>query len=116
MIDLKIKYLKSVIISQLLIESNESLKGTTVYKHSLKSAVNKCNRECEAAYNKHYDSVYQNDPETTTNVLNKIESVVDKISSASIDELVMIDAVINKYIENKEWFKNNAEAEFLKLD
>lgn len=113
---LKINYLKSVLLSQLLIESNETLKGTTVYRHSLKGAVNKANTELERAYNKHYDDVYQNDPETTTNVLNRIDSIVTKISSASIDELVMIDSVIDKYNDNKEWFQKHGEAEFLKID
>ena len=52
----------------------------------------------------------------TTNVLNKLEDLVDKISSAGVDELVMIDAVIDKYHENKEWFKEHGQAEFLKID
>jgi hypothetical protein len=52
----------------------------------------------------------------TTNVLNKLEDLVDKISSSSVDELVMIDAVIDKYQENKEWFKKHGEAEFLKIE
>jgi len=28
----------------------------------------------------------------------------------------MIDAVIDKYNDNKEWFKEYAEAEFLKIE
>ena len=52
----------------------------------------------------------------TTNVLNKLEDLVDKISSSSVDELVMIGAVIDRYQDNKEWFKEHAEAEFLKID
>ena len=51
-----------------------------------------------------------------TNILNKIESLIDKIKGSSIDELVMIDAIVDKYQENKEWFKEYANAEFLKID
>ena len=29
---------------------------------------------------------------------------MDKIKNSDIDELVMIDAVIDKYKENQEWF------------
>jgi len=50
------------------------------------------------------------------NVFRKITELINKISSADIDELVMIDAVIDKYKENKEWFNEHTSADFLKLD
>jgi hypothetical protein len=52
----------------------------------------------------------------TTNILNKIESLVDKISSYQIEELVMLEAVIDKYENNREWFLKYAESDFLRLD
>jgi pyrroloquinoline quinone (PQQ) biosynthesis protein C len=42
--------------------------------------------------------------------------LVDKISTSSIEDLVMINAVIEKYNENKEWFREHGRAEFLKID
>jgi len=51
-----------------------------------------------------------------TNILNKIEELIDKIKGSSIDELIMINSVVDKYQENKDWFKEHAEAEFLKID
>jgi hypothetical protein len=52
----------------------------------------------------------------TTNVLRKITTLMDKIKNSDIDELVMLDAVIDKYKENQEWFMQHESAEFLKLD
>jgi hypothetical protein len=52
----------------------------------------------------------------TTNILNSIESLVDKLKTSTLDELVMINAVVDKYNENKEWFKQHAEAEFLRIE
>jgi hypothetical protein len=52
----------------------------------------------------------------TTNVLRKITTLMDKIKNSDIDELVMIDAIIDKYIDNQEWFMEHASADFLKLD
>jgi hypothetical protein len=52
----------------------------------------------------------------TTNILSKIESLVTKLTTSTLDELIMIDAVIEKYNDNKEWFKEYAETEFLKID
>ena len=52
----------------------------------------------------------------TTNVLRKITTLMNKIKNSDIDELVMIDAVIGKYKDNKDWFMEHASADFLKLD
>ena len=63
-----------------------------------------------------FNTVYDTDPQMVTNILNKIESLIDKIKGSSIDELVMIDAIVDKYQDNKEWFKEYANAEFLKIE
>jgi hypothetical protein len=63
-----------------------------------------------------YNIVYLNNQEMTTNVLRKITALMDKIKNSDIDELVMIDAIIDKYIDNKDWFMKHASADFLKLD
>jgi hypothetical protein len=52
----------------------------------------------------------------TTNILRSIESIITKLQTSTIDEIVMIDAVVDKYKENKEWFMENGNAEFLKLN
>ena len=70
----------------------------------------------EEVVREEYVNLYNTDPEMVTNILNRIESLIDKIKGSSIDELVMIEAVVNKYQENKEWFKEHASAEFLKIE
>ena len=49
-------------------------------------------------------------------ILNSIEEIVSKLQTSSIDELVFINAVIDKYKENKEWFTEYGYADFLKLN
>ena len=51
-----------------------------------------------------------------TNVLNKIDNLIHKIKVASIDELVIIDALVDKYFENKEEINETQTAEFTKID
>ena len=60
--------------------------------------------------------IYNTDPETTTNILRNIDEIVSKLQTSSIDELVFMNAVIDKYKENKEWFKEYGYADFLKID
>jgi prephenate dehydrogenase len=113
---IQLEYLKSVLLAQLLLEANESLIFTTQYRQTIKNLINRLNKELEQVVFEEYTKVYKTDPEMTTNILRSIESIITKLQTSTIDELVMIDAVVDKYKENKEWFMENADAEFLKLN
>ena len=109
------EYLKSVILSQLLLEANESLFFTTQYKQQVKHKINSLNKDLENIVRNEYKIIYNTDAETTTNILNSIEEIVKKLQTSSLDELVFINAVIDKYKDNKEWFTEYGETEFLRL-
>jgi hypothetical protein len=114
--DMQLNYLKTVLLSQLLLEANEGLRLTKQYKQNVKQQINKLNQMLEEVVREEFNTVYDTDPQMVTNILNKIEELIDKIKGSSIDELVMINSVVDKYQENKDWFKEHAEAEFLKID
>jgi hypothetical protein len=114
--NIQLEYLKQVILSQLLLECNENLRFTVQYKQQIKNRINLLNKDLESVVHQEYASIYKTDPEMTTNILNKIESLVAKLTTSTLDELIMIDAVIEKYNDNKEWFKEYSEAEFLKIE
>ena len=112
----QISFLKAVLTSQLLLEANEELVLTTRYNNALKQQINRVNRMLEPIVRENFDSVYNTDPEMATNILNKIDSIINKVANLDIDELVIVDAVVNKYLDNKEWFLKHAESEFLRID
>ena len=112
----QVTYLKSIILAQLLLEANESLVNTTVYKQSLKQQINRMNGILEPIVRQEFDGVYNSEPEMTTNILNKIDSIVGKIASYQIEELVILEAVVDKYENNKEWFLEHTASDFLKID
>jgi hypothetical protein len=114
--DKQLDYLKVVLLGQLTIEAIEDLQNTNKYKQNLKNQGNKFLKMLENYVQDDYNTVYLNNQEMTTNVLRKIGTLMDKIKNSDIDELVMIDAIIDKYIDNQEWFMEHASAEFLKLD
>lgn len=105
-----ISYLKSVLTSQLLLEANEELVLTNRYKGSLKQQINRVNGMLEPIVREEFDSVYQSDPEMTTNILNKIDSVVSTISKLDLDELVIVEGLLSDYEANKEEYLKNAQA------
>jgi hypothetical protein len=114
--DKQLDYLKVVLLGQLTIEAIEDLQGTNKYKQNIKNQGNKFLNMLEEYVQDDYNTVYLNNQEMTTNVLRKITALIDKIKNSDIDELVMVDAIIDKYIENKDWFMKHASADFLKLD
>tara|TARA_R110002153_G_scaffold153477_1_gene305322 strand:+ start:214 stop:657 length:444 start_codon:yes stop_codon:yes gene_type:complete len=114
--DRHLNYLKSVLISQLLLEANDELQGSKGFKQNVKHQVNKTSKILEAEYQQGFNIIYNNNPEMCTNVLNKIDGLIQKIKTASIDELVMIDALVDNYFENKDELIETQTAEFNKID
>ena len=111
-----LNYLKCVLISQLLLEANDELKGSVGFKQNVKLQVNKTSKLLEEIYQEGFNTVYGNNPEMCTNVLNKIDSLIHSIKTASIDELVMIEALVKQYKENKDEINKTQITEFTKLD
>jgi hypothetical protein len=114
--DRHLAYLKCVLISQLLLEANDDLKGSKAFKQNVKLQVNKTSNILESVYQEGFNTIYNNNPEMCTNVLNKIDILIHSIKTASIDELVMIEALVKQYKENKEEINKTQITEFTKLD
>ena len=112
----QVTYLKSILLTQLLLEANEALVNTTAYKQSLRQQGNRMNSILEPVVRQEFDNIYKSDPEMTTNILNKIDSIVNKMASYQIEELVILEAVVDKYENNKEWFLEHTSSDFLKID
>jgi hypothetical protein len=106
-----ISFLKSVLTSQLLLEANEELVLTNRYKGSLKQQINRVNKMLEVIVREEFDSVYNSDPEMTTNILNKIDSIISTVSKSGLDELVIIEGILNEYNLNKEEYLKIAQAQ-----
>ena len=114
--DRHLNYLKSVLISQLLLEANDELQGSKGFRQNVKHQVNKTSKILEAEYQQGFNIIYNNNPEMCTNVLNKIDDLIHKIKTASIDELVMIDALVDNYFKNKDELIETQTAKFNKID
>tara|TARA_B110000285_G_scaffold56739_1_gene64562 strand:- start:1117 stop:1485 length:369 start_codon:yes stop_codon:yes gene_type:complete len=115
--DEQIMFLKSILLSQLLLEANESLITTNRYKQDLKQQGNRMINILEPIVRESFDVIYESDPMMTTNILNKVDSLIDRISKfKTIEEVVILEAIVEKYENNKEWFMEYAQSEFLRLD
>ena len=106
---------KSVILSELRLEANENLVGTRFYQRSFKRDLNRCIEALDEYTKKYYNDMYEDDPEMVTNILNKIDNLLELIKDASIEDLVMMETIIVKYNEDKSLFRENEEVMFNKL-
>jgi len=106
---------KSLMLSQLLLEANDSLVGTRFYKQEFKRDLNKCIGSLEKFTEQYYKTMYDNDPEMVANILNKIEGLLDTLKTASIEDLIMIESIINKYNNNKDQFRETEQVLFNKI-
>ena len=104
-----ISFLKSVLTSQLLLEANEELVLTNRYKGALKQQINRVNSMLEPIVREEFDSIYKSDPGMTTDILNKIDSIISIISKSDLDELVIIEGILNEYNINKEEYLKIAQ-------
>lgn len=108
-------YVKSLILSQLLIDANDDLEGTQFYDTRLKTDVKRLEKTLVKAINKQFMIIYNNNPELMHNIMRKVEGLVNKLSGCQIDDLTMLETVIDKYFENPNWFLENVDPEFIPL-
>ena len=113
----QIMFMKSILLSQLLLEANESLITTDRYKQDLKQQGNRMIKMLEPIVRESFDVIYDSDPMMTTNILNKVDNLINRIAKLkTIEEVVILESIVDKYENNKEWFMTYAESEFLKID
>ena len=113
----QIMFLKSILLSQLLLEANEELKSTDRYKQELKNQGNKMIAILEPVVRESFDVIYESDPMMTTNILNKVDGLINRVAKLkTIEEVVILESIMDKYENNKEWFMEYAQSEFLKID
>ena len=62
MSEMQLNYLKSVLISQLLLEANEGLRLTKQYKQNIKQQVNKLNQMLEEVVREEFNTIYDTEP------------------------------------------------------
>lgn len=58
--DKHLNYLKSVLISQLLLEANDELRGSKAFKQNVKHQVNKTSKILENEYQQGFNVIYNN--------------------------------------------------------
>lgn len=113
MSDLKTRGLKVVILSALL-SAIDDLRGSTLFKQSVKQQCNRLQKTIEP-YVKQLDEIYAVNPETTTNLFREIEELIGKLAKMDLIDLTIIKQIHDNYKANPE-IRENFEIGMTKLD
>ena len=110
--DIQIKALKVVLLSQLLVEAIDDVRGTTLYKGKAKQYANTLANVLTPMLKTQVANVYNEDPELTTNMFNELDALIEKMSNLNVVDLTMLHQIYEHYSANKEEWQAKFKLEF----
>ncbi|CAL2094871.1 hypothetical protein [Tenacibaculum sp. 190524A02b] len=113
--DARIDALKVVMLSALLSESIDDLKGTTMYKQNIKKAGNNFQKLLEP-FVKQVDDIYQTNPELATNLFREVEEFITKVAKMNLVDFAMLNQIHEHYSQRPREWQENFSIEMKKLN
>ena len=104
--DVRLNSLKVILLSQLLIESLDTIKGTNLYNGKVKQHGNTLRNLLNPMLNSEVAKIYKTDPTLTTNLFNEIDGLVSKIATCNVVDITMIHQIFDHYSTHKEDWQN----------
>lgn len=108
--------LKVIVLGQLMLESMDEVKDTKIYSHGIKQQGNRFIKMLESHIPDKYDHVYDVDKEMVTNILNKISLITSELSTMDIVELLVMEALIDDYKNNKDYYNERLVTYFNRIE
>lgn len=102
------KKIETLFLAQLLKENIEDAPNTKLVKFTANSYI----KASEKFVNDDYARVYVTDPEMTINICQKLELIAQTVSKLQLDEMVLFADFAEKFYENREQIKTDAETFF----
>ena len=109
------KILKVLFLGQLLLEANDDLADTPFFKQQLKHNCNKLNKSVEGIIKEQLTKVYKQDPTFSTNMFNNIDSFIERVSEMEVGDYPLVNKMLDEFIKDKEYWKDNLVMEFNKV-
>lgn len=111
----QIKGLKVVMLSQLLVEAMDDIKGTTLYKAKVKQHGNILANVLSKTL-RQTDTIHAANEEMTVNLFNNVDDLMERIAKADMMEMTMINQIVEHYSNHKGDWENFFAVEMTKLD
>ena len=96
----------TVILNQLALNYNESIKYTKFYKHNLKRFLNPAIRELMKAEKEEFDKVYDFDPDYTDQLSTNVMLIIEEICKGGFTDMVMLGNMICAFQKDRKKVSN----------
>ncbi|SED11141.1 hypothetical protein SAMN04489761_4309 [Tenacibaculum sp. MAR_2009_124] len=113
--DVIVDGLKVVMLSALLSEAIDDMKGTNLYKQNIKKAGNNFQKMLEP-FVRQVDGVYESNPELATNLFRETEEFIEKIAKLNLVDFVMMNRLREAYIKDPRKFQEDFPIELKKIN
>ena len=87
----------AVILNQLALFYNESLKHTRFYKRELKNSLNRTVRELIKAEQNEFDKVFDADSEYTEKISDNVTNIMLELSKGGFADMVLVGNILVAY-------------------
>lgn len=109
-------YTNTVICTELLSNYLEELKNTPVYRQQIKHLSGNLSNEIEKMLKTELPKVFEVDEMFTVNLMREYKDLVENITSASADDLIVIGQLIKEYKKDNNKFLDKFEITLTKID
>ncbi len=109
-------YTNTVICAELLSNYLDDLKETPVYRQQIKHLSGNLSTELEKMLKTELPKIFEVDEMFTVNLMRKYKDVVENLTSASADDLIVIGQLIKEYNKDKDKFLDKFEITLTKID
>ncbi|WNH10069.1 hypothetical protein [Thalassobellus suaedae] len=115
MMDLSNRLVKRVLLSQILLELDDSLEPDFEDNKYFKNVLEKSKKQCERLANDQFDRLYGIDETYVTNFTNTIDNVATLCTKLGLQDYVHLSKLLEDYAANPEKYQKDT-VEFIKLD
>ena len=106
MMELSQKLVKRILLSQILLELDDSLTEDFEDDKHFVNTLNKSKKQCERIANKQFDRIYFANKTFTTNFMNKIDQVATICSKLGVDGFMHTAQTLQHYIDHPEEYRD----------
>ena len=109
-------YTNTVICAELLSNYLEELKETPVYRQQIKHLSGNLSTELEKMLKTELPKIFQVDEMFTVNLMREYKDLVENLTTASADDLIVIGQLIKEYKKDSSKFLDKFEITLTKID
>lgn len=109
-------HINVILCAELMVNYQEDLKDTRLYKHSVKQKSKALQEELEKMLKNEFPGLYQADEQFVVNLMQSMKSMIDSISSFGPDDIIVVSQLLEEYSRDKEKFLSIHDIKINTLD